>query len=108
MIDSQRSLADYEIAERPGSASTGAVPARASDNFRLATQLFSIGRLMSVSVSERNSRSRRSVVVIAAAALTLTAASACSSVVDHFNGPYDPRTAKVGDCFDGKLWHKPK
>ncbi|WP_063047759.1 hypothetical protein [Nocardia pseudovaccinii] len=41
-------------------------------------------------------------MLIAAAGLTLTAASACSSVVDHFSGPYDPGTAKVGDCFSGK------
>ncbi|WP_433523808.1 hypothetical protein ACQPZ2_00630 [Nocardia pseudovaccinii] len=41
-------------------------------------------------------------MVIAAAGHTLTAASACSSVVDHFNSPYDPGTAKVGDCFGGK------
>lgn len=55
-----------------------------------------------MTVSERNSRSRGSIVVIAAAGLTLTGASACSSVIDHFNGPYDPGTAKVGDCFGGK------
>lgn len=41
-------------------------------------------------------------MVIATAGFTLTATSACSGIVDHFSGPYDPGTAQVGDCFAGK------